>query len=153
MVFIIVCVKQGCKTLKDWSGINIDGGQTFADVFCGNVESLSLDTLTISTVRVGKCKNDLIPVTADLRVEEVTSTLGCFVEYVCASPPPTSTAADTRACAFQILMSAPAKTCLPKKVVERDSLSRMKNDIVDWLEKNSLGWSKQYVGYHRERKN
>ena len=53
---------------------------------------------------------------------------------------------DNKKCAFQILMSSQACTFLPEKMkLGTDNLSNLKSDILTWLSKNKLGWSKQYA--------
>ena len=77
--------------------------------------------LSVGEVKVGR-KSELIAVRADLEVREVASSLGIYTEFMCIegtdskSNNSDSVRNGSSACAFQILMSAQAKVCLPDLV-------------------------------------
>ena len=102
---------------------------------------------------IGRTKNDMIPIDITATVGEATSVLGKFVEFrveTLDEPSGSQSNVNLRPSAFDILLQASKSKCnLPNKVVENNKKDKLKNDLIDWLKGNGVGWSegeKNFLG-------
>ena len=82
-------------------------------------------------------------ISLDVSVGEAVSTLGNYIEYNVRAQEDLSPSLPVSVLpnAFTILMQgARNRTVLPDKWNNANAKSKLKNDIIDWLAKNELGW-------------
>ena len=161
MVFVVCCVvKEGCSTpIKDWFGCTLAVDITLSDLygeFCnGKYDDDPVeddDRCAFSYVKVGanKSVNGLTKVSSCSSVTDVVKNLGSFVMFVIPAMNEQSVPNDySKTNAFSVLMlNARAKSLsLPPRFSEQrhPQKSKLKNDILKWLETNGLGWSSDTV--------
>ncbi len=162
MVFVIVQIRNGAQILKPWYGCSVAEGSSIAD-FYASYSSGQLDhNLRIPdeyqdsevAVKAAKSRSDMILVSFDCPVAEVVSSLGQYMDFVVSTKPAaqeTKTLPSTRPTvrdACSVLMES-SRSChtLPQKwqiLVPNRKLS-LKNDMIDFLDKNRLGWSASHA--------
>lgn len=157
MVFVIVQIRSAAIVLKPWYGCTVPDGVSIADVYA-SFSSGQLDkslpipeeyqASAIIDVKVGKSRNDImISVSLDCPVAEVVRSLGQYMDFsVSGAVQNTETMPLSRPIrdAATVLMQS-SRTCnaLPQKwqVVLPNRKLDLKNDIIDFLKRNNLGWS------------
>ena len=165
MVFVVCClVREGSSTpIKDWFGCTLEVDIILSDLyreFCnGKFDDDPIEDdvrCSFSCVKVGSNKviKDFTNVSSSSSVIDVVKNLGSFVMFV-IPPAEKQHAHNARANVtnvfnvFSVLMeNAHAKSIsLPPQFSEQRHLqkSKLKNDILKWLETNSLGWSPDSV--------
>ena len=170
MPFVLQKIRSGAKVLKPWYGCVVGEGSTIADVFTdfssgvfelagsGNAIPDEYRTSCIEA-RAGKNKAAMIQVSPQCTVSDVVSTLGQYIEFTVAKPTESfplestiiidddSPSSGTKN-AFVLLMASSRQTSsLPTKWEIRTPNKKleMKNDVIDFLEKNKLGWDPSHV--------
>ena len=73
-------------------------------------------------------------------VSDVLPSIGKFVEFF-ISPIAEIPTASVTSSAFDMLMAGSKRRFLPDKSEAANKKSDLKNDVIDWLENNKLGWS------------
>ena len=159
MVFVVCCLaKEGCSLpIKDWFGCTLAVDLTLDklyDEFCNGKfddDPIEYDNRsTLSYVKVGASKSisSLTKVSPCSSVIDVEKSLGSFVMFVVPSDRPVLHAAGVTN-AFSVLMkNARTKSrSLPPQFSEQrhPQKSKLKNDILQWLESKGLGWSPDAV--------
>ena len=125
MVFIILQIQSGTKVLKQWYGCVINESCTLSDVYT-----------EFSNGRIDGSYHYQI---------------GQYVEYNVSTLPVRDsmcTETDTRVDAMAILMrGALQRSHLPDKwkMDSPNKKLKLKNDIIDWLQTNKLGWEPLYA--------
>ena len=154
MVLVVVLIRSGSRVLKTWFGCQVAEQGTLLDLFndfsAGKIDNTFPLSDTFSTAsiecEIGRDKRvltEFVCISLDVSVGEAVSTLGNYIEYnVCAqedlSP---SLPVSVLPNAFTILMQgARNRTVLPDKWNNTNAKFKLKNDIIDWLAKNELGW-------------
>ena len=158
MVFIIVQVRSGAKLLKLWYGCVINESCTLSDVYT-EFSSGKLDGgLPVPDeylgaaveASVGPKKTELIRVSCECPLGETVSALGQYIEYSVSTLPDRMDVdhSDARVDAVAILMrGALERSHLPNKwrIDQPNKKLKLKNDIIDWLQTNKLGWEPSYA--------
>ena len=166
MVFVVLRIVSGAKILKNWFGRSVPDTASFLDVFA-EFSSGNLDkgkplpeefSTTIACVSVGKSNAAVgIDIQPNLLIGDVISSLGIYVNFfvstVCTDGDVFSTIIndnDEMSCrvnsgnasAFAVLMnSATQRTHLPPflPTTTANNKTKMKNDIIEFLQKNKVG--------------
>ena len=153
MVFIVIQIRSQSKILKPWLGIKVSDNMTLQQLYndfgAGQLDTSAQLPNEYNTVQVwpsiGRTKNDMIPIDITATVGEATSVLGNFVEFrveTLDEPSGSQSNVNLRPSAFDILLQASKSKCnLPDKVVENNKKDKLKNDLIDWLKGNGVGWS------------
>ena len=140
------CVVNDSSTLSDvyndFSGGVLDGGSAISDDYLGAAVAAF----------VGRAKTNLTRVSSECPVGEAVSALGQYVEYLVTKATDEDVAPvgslDIRANAFSLLMQgAQERVHLPDKwrIETPNKKLELKNHVIDWLEKNRLGWEPSYA--------
>ncbi len=162
MVFVIVQIRNGAQILKPWYGCSVAEGSSIADLYASYSSGQLDHNLHIPdeyqdsevVVKAGKSRSDMISVSFDCPVAEVVSSLGQYMDFVVSTKlaaQETETLPSTRPAvqdACSVLMES-SRSChtLPQKwqvLVPNRKLS-LKNDMIDFLAKNRLGWSASHA--------
>lgn len=93
---------------------------------------------------VGKRKDELFQVDSLCTIEDVYGTLGHFVEFVLEEEKFEQSSQHLSGTnAFSVLLQgAKSRSCLPSQFIVNNNKDKLKNDVISWLEKNKVGWSK-----------
>ena len=161
MVFVLILIRCGAKILKGWYGCTVPDESSFVDVYVeyssGSIDhSFAIPDEHRSTgyiTRVGKSQKESIVVDSSCPVAEVVSTLGHYIQFVLNDiNAPASVSMEQLqhhpVNAFSVLMeSSRLQNRLPQKypVVRPNRLLDLKNDLIDFLQSKSLGWTAAYV--------
>ena len=168
MVFVVLRIVSGAKILKNWFGCSVPDTASFLDVFA-EFSSGNLDkgkplpeefSTTVARVSVGKSNAAVgIDIQPNLLIGDVICSLGIYVQFyvstVCTDGDVFSTIInenDEMSCrvnsgnasAFAVLMnSATQRTHLPPflPATSANNKTKMKNGIIEFLQKNKVGWS------------
>ena len=153
MVLIVVLIRSGSRVLKRWFGCQVAEQGTLLDLFndfsAGKIDNsfpLS-DTFSTASIEceIGRDKRvtEFVRISLDVSVGEAVSTLGNYIEYNVRAQEDLSPSLPVSVLpnAFTILMQgARNRTVLPDKWNNTNAKFKLKNDIIDWLAKNELGW-------------
>uniref|UniRef100_UPI00358E6566 uncharacterized protein n=1 Tax=Myxine glutinosa TaxID=7769 RepID=UPI00358E6566 len=164
IVIASIAREGSSKTVKDWFACNIELDVTISDFYAefsdgkydgdGDREPLPDDTRgTFVKVFAGPSKTDMTKVSPACKVSDVTKTLGSFLKFVLAADTATDhrMEPDSRPTVFSVLMNAARDdafcTCLPPifPLTQLPQKNKLKNDILQWLQSNKLGWSADSV--------
>lgn len=149
MVFVIVQIRSQCRILKNWFGCIVAEQLTLVDLYnqyaSGQLDNSAAAPSEFATAMIhcslGRSKHELVRVSSDVPVGEAVSTLGQFVDFNVTVEAQETTTASATVDAFTILLQgAKNKTSLPEKWSATNGKLRMRNDVIDWLAKNKLGW-------------
>ena len=93
---------------------------------------------------------DLTQVSSSCQVGEAVSALGQYIEFVVSQSVDASMTQEAclRADAFALMMqSSRSSNALPQRwqIVTPNRKLEMKNDLLDFLERNKLGWTASYI--------
>ena len=111
--------------------------------------SMQLDNLgafpaEFATARVacflGRNKCELVMVSPDVVLGEAVSSLGLFIDFSVEGQERAASGSATVEAFTILLQGTKDKTFLPEKWNTTNAKLRLKNDIIDWLAKNKLGW-------------
>eukprot|EP00117_Sycon_ciliatum_P025894 scpid75942/ scgid21385/ len=156
MPFVLLQIRAATKVLKSWYGCVVPADATVADAFRGfsdgsldNGKALE-DEAVMSCVQasVGNSKDgSKINVSPEAPVGDTVSALGHYVDFAVTghdrnSDKSTTDNASAGRNAFALMMaSVNATSSLPPKWTPVTSKKVvLKNDLIDFLSKNSLGW-------------
>lgn len=163
MVFVITQIKCGVKVVKLWYGCVIVDSCTLSDLYYefsgGKLDGSVplLDEYFGATVEAfaGKSKTDLIRVNSQCCVGDVTFSLGQYVEFCLAildtagSDSTMIQSSSAKESAFDLLIrGSREKLHLPRKWRADAPVNKkleFKNEMIDWLEKNKLGWEASHA--------
>ncbi len=152
MVFVILQIRSGTTVLKAWYGCTVPDGASIADVYAGFSSGQLDKSLPIPEeyqasaidVKVGKCRTDQIAVSLDSSITEVVSSLGQYMDFAVHGAIETMPLSKPVRDASTVLMQS-SRSChaLPQmwQVLLPNRKRDLKNDIIDFLERNKLGWS------------
>lgn len=136
-VYLSVSAKCGQKTLeKKLVKVNYSAmvGDICKDINIGDFDALS--------ARVGANELDLMEVSLDTPIEVVSSFNAKYVVFSLKDQEKPKVKAN---CAFQKLMTSQKKLILPPKKPDTRSDWRIYNEIIDIMEKESLGFTHDMV--------
>ena len=157
MVFTVSQIVCGPKVLKKWYGCQIPDISTFVDAFSefasGNIDKgLPLDpefNTVCTKISVSRNSSDTgVEVQPHLAISDVTNALGIFIQFYVRSHEDSkpqnllgSTSKD-QTNAFSVLMNATKMVDhLPPAFTGTTNKIKMKNDILDMLKRNNVGWT------------
>ena len=168
MVFVVLRIVSGVKILKNWFGCSVPDTASFLDVFAefslGNLDKGKLlpeeFSITIARVFVGKSNVAVgIDIQPNLLIRDVIPSLGIYVQFyvstVCTDGDVFSTIInenDEMSCSvnsgnastFAVFMTSATqrKHLLPfLPTTSANNKTKIKNDIMEFLQKNKVGWS------------
>lgn len=162
MVFAVLQIRCGAMVLKAWYGCVVNDSSTVVDVF-NSFSSGVIDggaaiseeyVATAVSAFIGRTKTSLTRVGSECPIAEAVSALGHFVEFQVTqatdidSETHTAGSLSGRANAFSLLMQgAQDKVHLPDKwrIESPNKKLELKNHLIDWLQKNKLGWESSYA--------
>lgn len=156
MVFLVVQIRSGPKVLKPWYGCVINESCTLCDVFTefsggrldGSLPIPAEYSGTAVEAFVGAKRTELTRVSCECTVGEAITALGQYVEYtVSVDMSMNVETSSNKADAMAILMKGTQeRSNLPNKwrVDVPNQKLKLKNDIIDWLQTNKLGWEPSY---------
>ena len=148
--FVVLRIRDGSKTIKEWCGIPVPRSSTLADVFADfssgkNDGEKSLDPkYDTVVVRVGKSKSDsFTKVQSNSVIDDVTSLLGLYVDFAVShleeQPEPDEVNETVTKNVFDLMMATQReKNHLPPHVDETDRKKKVYNMVVDLLKSHSL---------------
>ena len=160
MAFLVVQVRCGAKVLKAWYGCIVNDSSTLSDVYNDFSGGALDDGPAVSekylgaavAAFVGRTKTSLTRVSSECPVAEAVSALGQYVEYLVTittdEDVATTEIRNGRANAFILLMQgAQERAHLSDKwrIETPNKKLELKNHIIDWLQKNKLGWEPAYA--------
>ena len=155
MVFLVVQIRSGPKVLKPWYGCVINESCTLCDVFTefsggrldGSLPIPAEYSGTAVEAFVGAKRTELTRVSCECTVGEAITALGQYVEYTVSVMSMNVETSSNKADAMAILMKGTQeRSNLPNKwrVDVPNQKLKLKNDIIDWLQTNKLGWEPSY---------
>lgn len=149
MPFVVIQIAASAKVLKPCFGINIGDTGTLQDVY-NDFASGALDSTecvhsdfnsAIITASVGRSKSDLTTVDFSTKLGDAVGTLGNFIQFTVRKVTE-GIAPERTVSAFDVLMKASRdRHYLPSKWKNSNKKLELKNDIIDWLKTNGIGWS------------
>ena len=159
-MFIVIQIRCGGKLLKKWFGASVSAHNTFLSVY--NVfANGTLDKTNISIpheyntaechVQVSK-SDPFIEVQPDLEIDEVVQSLGIYVEFLvnpisdCVHENATQLANDDSDVFAMLMQASKNRDFLPQQQEVRNNKVRLRNDIIEYLINNRVGWSNDDVG-------
>jgi len=95
----------------------------------------------------GPSKTDLMKVSPDVKLSDVTVLLGQFIQFTHTGRDNAEGDQNNKPSVFTVLMAGARKeansSCLPESfsMAQYPRKNKLKNDILIWLEQNSLGWT------------
>ena len=155
---MILQIRNGTKVVKAWYGCVVNESCTLSDVYT-EYSSGKLDgalpipeELLGAAVEafVGPNKCSLTRVNCECTVGDAVSALGQYIEYslmpLSVLREDTQSTSTVRSDAMAILMSGATEKSPDKWVeVTPNRKLKLKNDVIDWLRDNKLGWEAAYA--------
>ena len=154
MVLVVLRIREGAKVLKPWYACAIPETATLTEVYLefssgllDNSSPLPQEYRTTSVeATIGRSSSNVdTNISCSIKVGDAVSLLGNYIEYVVSKTPCVDEEASNQSGtknAFSILMeTAKIKTAVPDKKLETgNKKNQLKNDVIDFLVKNKLGW-------------
>ena len=163
MGLAVLQIRSLGKILKPWYACSVAEKATLSDVYnefsCGILDQgmpLAEKYQTVcATAFIGRMPQQLTQISYSVQVAEAVSSLGMYIEFNIAAAcdneglqRQSAVQPETPVNAFTILMSASkTKYSVPAKydITQPNAKLKLKNDMIDWLSENKLGWENAYT--------
>ena len=146
--FVVVQIRCRDKDIKRWYGTNFLPGENFFELY-SRLASGQIDFKPVEdkynecsiSVYVSPTASQVTKILVDSSLSIVVlPSIGKFVEFL-ITPIDDTPVLSVKASAFDIMMSSSKLHIVPEKCDPINKKAELKNDIIDWLSKNKVGWS------------
>ncbi|XP_071947398.1 uncharacterized protein [Antedon mediterranea] len=147
--FIVLQIVQTGRNspIKDWCGTKVLENLSLIDLFHKfNIDDDQQQFFFL--VSVGKSKTQMTEVMCSrespVLVQDVVETLGNFIQFTVPAKEMELNKPQSKN-AFTMMMDERGAVSVPQRLMTRryPGLSKLKNAIMDWIEKEGLGWSQE----------